>query len=140
MMMKPLLSLTVLLIALSACSQDAASPAEVTSAAAPAAPAATETITATETAAPTETVSAAVPELPVAAGQSSLRLAIEGMHCEGCAAGVAKRLQGVSGVADCVVSMEAGQAVVVYDPAATDAASLAAAAIAGTDYAVSPLP
>ena len=80
------------------------------------------------------------PALEPSADQERLTLAIEGMHCTGCAAGVDRRLRAVDGVADCRVDFESGRAVVVYDPSATDAAALASASVAGTTYSVAPLP
>ncbi len=133
--MKTSFALSIVLLAVTGCSPDAPSNVEVAEQAAQVEAAAVES---SQPAA--EASTASVPDLPVAEGQSSLRLAIEGMHCDGCAAGVAKRLKAVDGVVDCTVSFEADQAVVVYDPSTTDAAALAAAAIGDTGYAVSPLP
>lgn len=48
---------------------------------------------------------------------STAKLKIEGMHCDGCAKGVAQKLQGVKGVKSAKVTVKSSDAVVQYDPA-----------------------
>jgi len=78
--------------------------------------------------------------LPVTEGQAKLTLAIDGMHCGGCAAGVDGRIRKLAGVADCRVDFETGKLVIVYDPKTTAPEALAAASIDGTNYTAKALP
>jgi len=54
-------------------------------------------------------------------------LAIEGMHCTGCARTVETLLSGVTGVRKAEVSFEKARARILHDPNAVAAADLAAA-------------
>lgn len=54
-------------------------------------------------------------------------LAIEGMHCEGCAETITALLTVEAGVKAASVSFKEGRARVLYDPARTDESSLIAA-------------
>jgi len=56
----------------------------------------------------------------------SLALKIEGMHCEGCAGTIEALLAHEPGVKGVSVSHAAGKGQVLYDPAATDPARIAA--------------
>lgn len=47
----------------------------------------------------------------------TLILKIDGMHCGGCVGSVEKALRHVQGLQSVSVSLEAGEAVVTYDPA-----------------------
>jgi copper chaperone CopZ len=51
------------------------------------------------------------------AALSTIRLTIDGMHCDGCAKGVAKTLQEVKGVKSAKVTFASKGAVVEHDPA-----------------------
>lgn len=55
-------------------------------------------------------------DLELADGQAQARLAVSGMHCQGCVRGVTAELSAVTGVARCVVDLDHGQALVAYDP------------------------
>ena len=65
-------------------------------------------------------------------------LAVSGMHCGGCAAGVQRALIQTAGVQAAEVSVAAGQATVEYDPAQTDPQALAAV-VTAAGYRVAPL-
>ena len=69
--------------------------------------------------------------MAAAAGETTTRLAIQGMHCALCAPAVTKALQGVEGVKDVRVSADDKQAVVVIDESVTAEALTAAVAKAG---------
>lgn len=65
-------------------------------------------------------------------------LKVEGMHCGGCVKNITGLLQALPGVAQAEVSLAAGQARVVYDPALTSPQALCTAIEnAGFDAAVS---
>jgi len=55
-----------------------------------------------------------------------LGFALEGLRCAGCAARVERELRGAAGVREAAVNFASGRALVRFDPAATDAAALAA--------------
>jgi len=57
----------------------------------------------------------------------TVTLKVNGMTCQGCVRSVTKVLQGVPGVDSAEVSLERGEARVVYDPARAAAAQLRAA-------------
>ncbi len=57
----------------------------------------------------------------------SVRLKIDGMHCEGCANTIEALLTQHSGVKSARVSFAAGHGQVLYDPTVTDAAQVAKA-------------
>lgn len=59
--------------------------------------------------------------------QEELRLAVEGMHCAGCAARLERRLQEIPGVVAAAVNFATGSATVTYLPAATAPDALTAA-------------
>ncbi|MGQ9513271.1 cation transporter [Thermodesulfitimonas sp.] len=57
--------------------------------------------------------------LGFAVRQEELRLAVEGMHCVGCAARLERRLQEIPGVVTAAVNFATGSATVVYLPEVT---------------------
>jgi copper chaperone CopZ len=57
----------------------------------------------------------------------SLGLKIQGMHCEGCAGTIEALLAREPGVKGASISYAAGKGQILYDPAATDPARIAAA-------------
>jgi copper chaperone CopZ len=56
----------------------------------------------------------------------SLELRIEGMHCDGCAGTIEALLAREPGIKGASVSYAAGKGQILYDPAATDPARIAA--------------
>jgi copper ion binding protein len=56
-----------------------------------------------------------------------ITLKIVGMHCAGCVSSVEKALKGVSGVSAVAVNLNAGKAVVDYDPDKTSDKEMAIA-------------
>jgi copper chaperone len=50
-----------------------------------------------------------------------LKLRIEGMTCDSCAATVKRYLEQVDGVRDAIIDWKSGRGQVTYDPAKTDA-------------------
>lgn len=124
----------ILALALAACTPQAAEPEQVTK------PAPGPTVAPTPSVEAKPAGDAPGDQLAVAEGQAKLTLAIEGLHCGGCAAGVDGRLRQVAGVADCVVDFETGRAVIVYDPTTIQTEALAAASIAGTTYTAQAVP
>jgi copper chaperone CopZ len=63
-------------------------------------------------------------------------LAVGGMTCMGCVAGVKRVLDGIPGVASAEVTLEPGQATVTYDPATAGLQAIKAAiSDAGYDVA-----
>jgi copper chaperone CopZ len=69
--------------------------------------------------------------MAAAAGDTTTRLTIEGMHCALCAPAVSKALKEVEGVENVNVSVDDKQAVVVADESVTAEALTAAVAKAG---------
>lgn len=59
-----------------------------------------------------------------------ITLTVTGMTCGGCVASVQRVLAAVPGVQNVVVTLEPGQARVVFDPARTDRAALEKAVVA----------
>ena len=57
----------------------------------------------------------------------TVRIAIQGMTCEGCVASVTRVLKALPGVSDAQVSLRDASASVRYDPARTDVAAMRAA-------------
>ena len=55
---------------------------------------------------------------------STVTLAITGMHCEGCAAGISAMLKRTEGVLKADVSFGEARAIVGFDPAKTSAAKI----------------
>lgn len=55
---------------------------------------------------------------------NEVTLAVTGMTCSGCVASVQRVLTAIPGVQSVEVSLEPGQARVVFDPARTDRAAL----------------
>jgi Cu+-exporting ATPase len=78
------------------------------------------------------TVAATAPER---AGAATVDLPIEGMTCGACAARIERGLDRIDGVASASVNLAAERATVVYDPALTGPAALAAK-VAALGYAV----
>ena len=70
------------------------------------------------------TTAALVLSGPVLAAERTVRLAVDGMWCAGCSYIVKKTLAGVPGVRAVDVSMAEKAAVVIFDDAETDIASL----------------
>lgn len=68
----------------------------------------------------------------------TMKLKINGMSCQMCVKHVTHALQGVDGVADVEVSLEAGTASVTFDPTKADLAAFTAA-VAEADYEVAGL-
>lgn len=58
---------------------------------------------------------------------AEITLKVEDMSCGGCVRNVTKVLQGLPGVAEAVVSLEAAQAVVRFDPAQVTVEAMRAA-------------
>lgn len=56
-----------------------------------------------------------------------VEIRIEGMSCGGCVAGVARKLQAISGVANAEVFLQPGMARVKFDDSQTNQAALEAA-------------
>ncbi|NEO31345.1 MAG: heavy-metal-associated domain-containing protein [Symploca sp. SIO3C6] len=67
----------------------------------------------------------------------TIKLKIEGMGCNGCAAKVEKLIQGVAGVIECNVNFEVEQATVSYNPQKTNFARIQQA-VKGAGYGASP--
>jgi len=65
----------------------------------------------------------------------TVKLAVEGMSCQGCVASVTRVLKAVPGVTDAVVTLKPGAATVTYDAARTGVPALKAA-IEGAGYDV----
>lgn len=68
----------------------------------------------------------------------TMKLKINGMSCQMCVKHVAHALQGVDGVADVEVNLDAGTANVTFDPTKADLAAFTAA-VAEADYEVAGL-
>ena len=71
-------------------------------------------------------------------GAERVTLAVGGMSCDGCAAGIERTLARVPGVRAARVSFASGQANVEYDPSRTDPQALAAA-VTAAGFEVAPL-
>lgn len=67
------------------------------------------------------------PAVEAASGTAKTVLTIDGMTCGGCVASVKRRLDGIEGVVSHEVSLERGEAEIVYDPDRTDPEAIAAA-------------
>ena len=65
----------------------------------------------------------------------TVKLAVEGMSCQGCVASVTRVLKAVPGVTEAVVTLKPGTATVTYDTGRTDLPALKAA-IEGAGYDV----
>lgn len=65
----------------------------------------------------------------------TLKLEIVGMHCGGCVAALRKAFDAVAGVKSADVSLDAGTALVTFDPAQSNA-TLLAKAVEDAGYAV----
>jgi Cu+-exporting ATPase len=68
-----------------------------------------------------------------------VELAVNGMHCAGCASLIEETLARGPGVHRAAVDLEAGRASVVYDPGAITVDDLCAA-VTEAGYAATPLP
>ena len=58
-------------------------------------------------------------------GEQTAILAVHGMSCGGCAAGVERKLRAVAGIQSAHVSLDQAQARVTFDPTSTTAQQLA---------------
>ena len=68
----------------------------------------------------------------------TMKLKVNGMSCMMCVKHVTHALQGVDGVTDVAVSLDAGTATVTFDPAKANLAAFTAA-VAEADYEVAGL-
>lgn len=68
----------------------------------------------------------------------TMKLKISGMSCQMCVKHVTHALQGVDGVTDVAVSLDAGTATVTFDPTKADLVAFTAA-VAEADYEVAGL-
>jgi len=73
-------------------------------------------------------------------GQAKADFAIDGMHCEGCVAGVETRVIALDGVAAVHCDLETGRTQVIYDPTRTDDDAIARSAIEGAQLTIAPEP
>lgn len=67
----------------------------------------------------------------------TMKLKIEGMGCNGCAAKVENLIQGIGGVIECNVNFGVEQATVSYNPQKTNFARIQQA-VKGAGYGASP--
>lgn len=77
--------------------------------------------------------------LTSAAAPATVRLAIDGMTCHGCAGQVQRALSALEGVVAASVDLAQNLATVGYDPAAVSVAAIARA-VEALDYGVRPVP